>query len=245
MLKYLYFTWIFLNKGWGKLVGVMMFHLVKNKRGYARSRVYNYVLQNSIYLPRLLERDWRLDKEQGKYFPHNQVNKKFKLKKDAYILYRKVSYLEYRWARWLWKWCDDDSNFDTHDGHQSEETDGYYFGTSWDLGDLRNDHPVEHKEKTLDWVKRNTYYNANYLWEEMREDDPKFFYHVTPKIFPSFSYNGEDKSISFFRRFNFKLTEWHFGFIPHSNSERKGRMVWFTEDIDEMDWYRKLYGKDN
>lgn len=28
---------------------------------------------------------------------------------------------------------------------------------------------------------------------------------------------------------------WHFGYIPYSNSVRKGRLVYFSEDIDKID----------
>jgi len=211
MYKYLRYIKILIDKLKGKIVGVPMFYLVKRYRGYARNRVYNYVLQNNIYLPRLLERDWKLDKEKGKYFPHNQVNKKFMLKDKAYIKYKKVSYLEYIWARWLWKWCDDDSNYDTYDGIETEETKEKSFGTSWDLGDLRNDYPLEDKEKTWNWITRNTYYNANYMFEEIRENDTNNFYVIFPKL------------------------GWHFGFIPYTNSQRKGRMVYFSEDYTKVD----------
>ena len=27
----------------------------------------------------------------------------------------------------------------------------------------------------------------------------------------------------------------YFGYIPYSNSSRKGRLVWFTEDYDKLD----------
>lgn len=211
MYKYLRYIGILLDKLKGKIIGVPMFYLVKRYRGYTRNRVYNYVLQNDIYLPRLLERDWRLDKEKRMYFPHNQVNKKFKLKDKAYIKYKKVSYLEYRWARWLWKWCDDDANFDTYDGKPNEETSQKPFGTSWDLGDLRNDYPTEDTKKTFKWITRNTYYNANYMFEEMRENDQNNFYIIFPKL------------------------GWHFGYIPYKNKKRKGRMVYFSEDYDKVD----------
>jgi len=82
MLKYLGYIYTILDKLFGKIIGVPMFYLVKSKRGYARNRVYNYVLQNNIYLPRLLERDWRLDQDKGMYFPFNQVDQKVK---DFYL----------------------------------------------------------------------------------------------------------------------------------------------------------------
>ena len=47
--------------------------------------------------------------------------------------------------------------------------------------------------------------------EEIRENDKNFFYVKLPKL------------------------GWHFGYIPHSNSVRKGRLVYFSEDIDKID----------
>ena len=50
------------------------------------------------------------------------LKKSFKLKNDGYIKYKKVSFLEYCLALFIWVWFDDDSNYDTHDGNESEET---------------------------------------------------------------------------------------------------------------------------
>lgn len=212
-MKYLRYTLIILLKLLGKIIGVPIFYLVLPFRAYARNRVYNYVLQNDIYLPRLLERKWTLDKESGLYFPQNKSRKVFNLKNDAYVKYKKVSKLEYYFALMLWIWVDDDSNYDTHDGKPEEETSRKPFGNTFDLGDLRGDYPVVNSSKTFKWIVRNTFYNFNYMFEEIKENDKNFFYVK-------------------FSIFGFTT---HWGFIPYENSRRQGRLIFGTEDIDKID----------
>lgn len=210
-MKYFRYPLIILLKLLGKIIGIPIFYLVLPFRAYARNRVYNYVLQNDIYLPRLLERKWTLDNLSGLYFPQNKSRKVFNLKNDAYIKYKKVSKLEYYFALMLWIWVDDDSNYDTHDGIPEEETPLKPFGNSFDLGDLRGCYPIVNGMKTFRWISRNTFYNFNYMFEEIRENDKNNFYVKLPKL------------------------SWHFGYIPYSNSTRKGRLVYFREDIDKID----------
>lgn len=212
-MKYLRYTLIILLKLLGKIIGVPIFYLVLPFRAYARNRVYNYVLQNDIYLPRLLERKWTLDNLSGLYFPQNKSRKVFNLKNDAYIKYKKVSKLEYYFALMLWIWVDDDSNYDTHDGIPEEETPLKPFGNAFDLGDLRGCYPIVNGMKTFRWISRNTFYNFNYMFEEIRENDKNNFYIK-------------------FSIFGFTT---HWGFISHENSTRKGRLVYFREDIDKID----------
>ena len=57
-----------------------------------------------------------------------------------------------------------------------EETILKPFGNTWDLGDLRGEHPIVDMKKTFFWICRNTFYNANYLFEEIRENDKNNFY---------------------------------------------------------------------
>lgn len=210
-MKYIRYTLIILLKLLGKIIGVPIFYLVLPFRAYARNRVYNYVLQNDIYLPRLLERKWTLDNSSGLYFPQNKSRKVFNLKNDAYIQYRKVSKLEYYFALMLWIWVDDDSNYDTHDGIPEEETPLKPFGNAFDLGDLRGVYPIVNSSKTFRWISRNTFYNFGYMFEEIRENDKNFFFIQFPKI------------------------GWSFGYMPYSNSTRKGRMLYFSEDFDKID----------
>lgn len=212
-MKYLRYLLILVIKLVGKIIGVPIFYILLPFRAYARNRVYNYVLQNDIYLPRLLERKWTLDNETMCYHPMNKSKKAFMLKSRAYIKYKKVSKLEYYLALFVWIWFDDDSNYDTHDGTPIEETLKKPFGNTWDLGDLRGKYPIVDMKKTFFWICRNTFYNANYLFEEIRENDKNFFYFQL-KIFG---------------------IRTHWGFIPYENSTRKGRLVFGTEDIDKID----------
>ena len=212
-MKYLRYVLILILKLVGKIIGVPMFYLLLPFRSYARNRVYSYVLQNDIYLPRLIERNWTLDNETMCYFPQNKSRKVFNLKNDAYIKYKKVSKLEYYFALSMWIWFDDDSNYDTHDGNESEETIIKPFGNTWDLGDLRGKYSIVDMKKTFYWICRNSFYNFNYMFEEIRENDKNNFFKVI-KIFGF-------------------TTIW--GYIPYSNSTRKGRLCFFREDLDKID----------
>ena len=210
-MKYLRYVLILVLKLVGKVVGVPMFYLLLPFRAYARNRVYNYVLQNNVYLKRLEKRDYKLDN--GVYYPTNISKKSFKLKKDGYIKYKKVSFLEYCLALFIWVWFDDDSNYDTHDGNESLETLDKPFGNTFDLGDLRGQYPIVDMKKTFYWICRNSFYNFNYMFEEIREDSKNNFFKVI-KIFGF-------------------TTIW--GYIPYANSTRKGRLVYFREDLDKID----------
>lgn len=210
-MKYLRYILILVLNLVGKVVGVPMFYLLLPFRAYARNRVYNYVLKNNIYLKRLEERDYKLDN--GVYYPTNISKKSFRLKNDGYIKYKKVSFLEYCLALFIWVWFDDDSNYDTHDGNESLETLDKPFGNTFDLGDLRAEYPIVNGMKTFKWICRNTFYNANYMFEEIRENDKNNFFKVI-KIFGF-------------------TTIW--GYIPYSNSTRKGRLVYLREDLDKID----------
>ncbi len=210
-MKYLRYVLILVLNLVGKVVGVPMFYLLLPFRAYARNRVYNYVLKNNVYLKRLEERDYKIDN--GVYYPTNISKKSFKLKNDGYIKYKKVSFLEYCLALFIWVWFDDDSNYDTHDGNESLETLDKPFGNTFDLGDLRAEYPIVDGMKTFKWICRNTFYNANYMFEEIRENDKNFFFKVI-KIFGF-------------------TTIW--GYIPYSNSTRKGRLVFWQEDLDKID----------
>ena len=208
-MKYLRFIVILISKLVGKIIGVPMFYLLLPFRAYARNRVYNYVLQNNIYLKRLEEKEYKLSG--FGYAITKASNKKFRLNGLGFIEYKKVSFIEYCLALFIWVWFDDDSNYDTHDGNESEETITKPFGNTWDLGDMRAKYPIIDKKKTFNWICRNTFYNANYMFEEVRETDKNNFYIKFTKL------------------------GWHFGYVPYTNSTRKGRMVYFSEDYDKLD----------
>lgn len=88
----------------------IMFHLVRPFRKYARNVVYNYVLQNDVYLKRLLER-------KPKYIDgYYEITNIRGTKDTGVIKYRKISWIEYNLVvRLIWIWLDDDSNYDTTD----------------------------------------------------------------------------------------------------------------------------------
>lgn len=128
----------------------------------------------------------------------------------GYIKFRKISKFEYYLVLFLlWGWVDDDSNYDTHDGTQDENPKKY--GNAFDLGDALKHNPTFDFKKSSLWNIRNTAYNFNYLFEEIAENSQYNFY------------------------IKFEKLKWHFGFIPYSNSTRKGRLVWFGEDYDKLD----------
>ena len=208
-MKYLRYVLILVLKLVGKIIGVPMFYLLLPFRAYARNRVYNYVLQNNVYLKRLEEREYKLSG--FGYAITKASHKKFRLNGLGFIEYKKVSFLEYCLALFIWVWFDDDSNYDTHDGIETNETLDKPFGNTWDLGDLRSKYPIVNGMKTFRWICRNTFYNHNYMFEEIRENSKYNFYIKLPKL------------------------GIHFGYIPYSNLTRKGRMVWFREDLDKID----------
>ena len=210
-MKYLRYILILVLSLIGKVVGVPMFYLLLPFRAYARNRVYNYVLQNNVYLKRLEEREYKLSG--FGYAITKASHKKFRLNGLGFIEYKKVSFLEYCLALFIWVWFDDDSNYDTHDGIETNETLDKPFGNAFDLGDLRAEYPIVDGMKTFKWICRNTFYNANYMFEEIRENSKYNFFKVI-KIFGF-------------------TTVW--GYIPYANSTRKGRLVYLREDLDKID----------
>ena len=210
-MKYLRFILILVLKLVGKIIGVPMFYLLLHFRAYARNRVYNYVLQNNVYLKRLEEREYKLSG--FGYAITKASHKKFRLNCLGFIEYKKVSFLEYCLALFIWVWFDDDSNYDTHDGNESEETINKPFGNTFDLGDLRAEYPIVDGMKTFKWICRNSFYNFGYMFEEIREHNKYNFFKVI-KIFGF-------------------TTIW--GYIPYANSTRKGRLCYFREDLDKID----------
>lgn len=210
-MKYLRYILILVLKLVGKIIGVPMFYLLLPFRAYARNRVYNYVLQNNVYLKRLEEREYKLSG--FGYAITKASHKKFRLNGLGFIEYKKVSFLEYCLALFIWVWFDDDSNYDTHDGIETNETIDKPFGNTFDLGDLRAEYPIVDGMKTFKWICRNSFYNFNYMFEEIRENSKYNFFKVI-KIFGF-------------------TTIW--GYIPYENSTRKGRLVFWQEDLDKID----------
>lgn len=80
------------------------------------------------------------------------------------------------------------------------------YGRAFDLGTNRS--KVWVPLLSILWMYRNSFYNFNYMYEDIE---------VTSKYF-------------WYKRFTTKYFDWHFGYLPAGNS-RPGRLVWFTEDI--------------
>lgn len=203
-MKYLRYVSIILFKLFAKVFGLLWFWVVVWFRAYARNRVYNYVLQNDVYLKRLLEREPE-ETSVGTYYFKNVHN----VKHQGYLDKRYVSKLEYYFCFWfIWGWVDDDSNHDTMSGGVREDM---VYGNTFDLGDCRARFPELNFVESWKWLQRNTAYNFNYMLEECLPTNKNFFYY----------------------RFTNKLFDWHFGYLPEGN-KRAGRMVWFTEDINKV-----------
>ena len=154
-------------------------------RGYARSVVYNYVLQHDLPLKRLRERKpkWVSPEsllEDVHYLSHFSPGIKGK------IYGRSVSALEFYLVVFLlWSWLDDDANHDTTDlGYIGTLLDGSrkswhrvfipwlkkidakeaVYGNSFDLGDTRERYPFFNWAATFVWNDRNTAMNFQYLF---------------------------------------------------------------------------------
>lgn len=204
MFKYIRYLSIIVFKLFAKVFGLIWYFVAVRFRGYSRNVVYNYVLQNNIHLPRLYQRSPKL--LINGFYELNNIRNTILFGK---IKYRKISKLEYYFVLFvLWVWVDDDSNYDTYDGTYYE--DRLYYGNAFDLGDTRAEYPMFDLKRSYLWTIRNTAYNFNYMFEEIAENDPNYFYIKFPKL------------------------GWHFGYIPYSNPTRKGRLVWFTEDYDKV-----------
>lgn len=198
-------------------------------RRYNTNVVFNYCLQNNVHLPRLSEIGWYYDKETDCYL--NNIEPK------GYIKYRKISKIEFVFAFLLWLWVDSDSENDTTDQdvimdrvisreiykwfpnfivsivkkEKEKAVKKGFIGKAWTFGDARTSE--WYWISSILWTLRNTAYGWNYLLEEIAEDSKYNFY----------------KQIKIF---GFRT---HWGFIPYSNSTRKGRLVYWTEDLDKID----------
>lgn len=169
-----------------KIIGVFWFFVAVPFRRYARNTVYNYVLQNGVYLKRLRERP--LSKLSTlahcvgyAIYPYHGTIRKANVSYAGYIKYRKVSKLEYVLVYWLiWGWLDDDANDDTFDIGRVEElrkeskvwafflrgAKRNQYGNSFDLGDRRVNN--FHFFASMFWNNRNTAQNFLYMQFQKR-----------------------------------------------------------------------------
>jgi len=171
-----------------KMVGPFWFWVVVWFRSYARNVVYNYKLQNGLWLKRLYERS--PEKVTGGYalVSTRSVHHLVKGKVSGFVKYRRISLIEYLFVYWfIWGWLDDDSNHDTLEiGFIRNILSGEnkspiamalfkerleamvtsakpeWFGNAFELGDHRAKHPLIIFLGTWLWVWRNTAYNFKY-----------------------------------------------------------------------------------
>jgi hypothetical protein len=200
------------------------------RRREARKIVYNYVMQNNIYYKRLnVDRHIMISIRNGSLVGYRIYNKEFNVQ-TGQIPYMKVNAFEYWFTIFTqYGWFDDDCRADTVAiGYGKDILAGKHFtwfpkwllkliqkeqdlidkqidGNAFDMGMTR---PAFYAPilSTL-WMIRNTAYNFNYVFEDIDTNSKDFWY------------------------VDFKKIGWHFGFLP-KDSQRPGRMVWFTEDYN-------------
>lgn len=172
-----------------KIIGLVWVFPCIPFRAYARSIVYNYILQNQKkhLLGRLWERDPVLTVKDGctGYILHDVVHD---VGREGFVKCRKVNALKfYLVVIFIWMWLDDDANHDTTDlgyisswfiGERRNRTFAkvvnwltgnivpgeHLFGNSFDLGDYRDIKPFFNFWCTFFWNVRNTGMNYQYLW---------------------------------------------------------------------------------
>lgn len=177
---------LILAKIWGK---VWIFACIPF-RAYARNYVQNCVLQwkmdgkdgRKLWLGRLWEREPTLVDAEFRWYLKDIHNVNI----EGYIDFRTVNKFQfYLIVFFIWGWLDDDSNEDTTDSGHIERAIAnkpkWYdactlilrpflkpvdtvYGNSFDLGDVRSDHPYFHWANTALWSCRNTAMNFQYLW---------------------------------------------------------------------------------
>lgn len=171
-----------------KVLGLFLFWPAMLFRGYARNVVFNYKLNNGLWLKRLYERP--MSRQQNKIFNSQITIHPYHETAGGFISTRYVSPFEYFFVYWfIWGWLDDDSNYDVMDlgyvqailrGEHKKpitmklfrralERDVAYmkrclYGNAFDLGDKRNlsKHSAFRLVSTALWVMRNTAYNFKY-----------------------------------------------------------------------------------
>lgn len=192
MYKYIRYVNILLFTVFRKVFGLVWYFVAVPFRGYARNVVYNYALENNVYIKRLLERpltrtriDWQIAPFHGS--------------EGGYIKDNIITACEYYFVYWfIWGWLDDDSNQDTYaEGYNTtlinrerltwlpefiinslKKTNdkSVLFGNTFDIGDKRAEHPAFSFWASCLWTVRNTAYNFKYVqWEENRPE--MIFYH--------------------------------------------------------------------
>lgn len=184
-MKYLEYILILVWHVLSKLIGYVWFFAVVPFRRYANNVVFNYVLQNGIYLKRLMEREIEyINGEFSKFY----IIRPYHGTEGGTINYRKVSWLEYQLVYWfIWGFLDSDANDDTFDIGRVEElrkskfwafflkgAERKQFGNAFDLGDAREDN--FHFFASLFWNTRNT--AQNFLYMQFQKQTQPFLHMI-------------------------------------------------------------------
>ena len=184
-MKYITYISILLFTLFRKVFGLVWYFPTVPFRKYANNVVFNYALQNKIYLKRLLEKDIR-------FCDGNYIIASGHGSDGGYINYRKISWLEYKLVYWfIWGWLDADSYCDTtsesylkefladerggqlHADKELEECLTKCQGNSFDRGDAIETNWCEWL--SIMWNIRNTAYNFKY----MQYDNPNQTFYFT------------------------------------------------------------------
>ncbi len=190
-MKYLEYILILIWHVLSKAIGYAWFFAVVPFRRYANNVVFNYVLQNGIYLKRLREREIEyINGEFGKFY----IIRQYHDTQGGFIEYRKVSWLEYQLVFWfIWGFLDADTNDDTFDVGRVEElrkdskvwkfllkgATRKQYGNSFDLGDAREDN--FHFFATMFWNTRNT--AQNFLYMQFQKEIQPFLHIISGRQF--------------------------------------------------------------
>mgnify|MGYP006971731125 FL=1 len=201
-MKYLEFVGILLFTVIRKTFGLVWYYVAVPFRFYARNVVYNYHLNNNLYLARLHQRGpFTYDSTESSWIikPSHDTQ-------GGYIQYRDISKLEYIFVFWaIWGWLDDDSYHDTFSGgynntlinkermtwlpefiinhlRDANNSDNFKVqGNSFDIGDKRRKYPMLFFWSATLWNIRNTGYNFQYKFNE--KDYCPFVFKIKGKLY--------------------------------------------------------------
>jgi len=225
-------------------------------RDKTRPICYNYFLANNWHLPRLTRDDkLTIYEHEDRYTfvssKYNSTNTLTKRDVPSWLFW--ISFL----GGWIWFGDNSDSDLTVENYADDIIVERKHFdwvpswlGFHWEIQrewDYIKTQPkgtafhlAEGRTKvsifktplmSLLWQIRNTSYNYGYYFEEKAEGDKDFYYYHTKRKYPMPTINKWN-SIPYIW---YNMSYMHFGFMPYENSERQGRAVIFTEDIDRVD----------
>lgn len=182
MYKYIEYSAILIWHVISKIIGYLWFYVILPFRRYANNTVFNYVLQNNIYLKRLLERPIEKVADGWVIHPYHDTQ-------GGFIKFRHVSYLEYKLVYWIiWGFLDSDANDDTFDiwrvnalkseskimAYLLKDATSIQYGNAFDLGDNRKN--SFHLFATMFWNNRNT--AQNFLYMQFQKKEQPFLHRL-------------------------------------------------------------------